>query len=721
MGRTRLEKQLGLFDVYAISTGAMFSSGFFLLPGLAAAATGPSVVLAYAAAAVFILPAMLSVAELSTAMPKSGGAYYFLDRALGPLVGTVGGLGAWLALVLKSAFALVGMGAYLTLLVDVPMIPLAVGLTLAFMALNIYGAKETSGLQRFLVATLVVILVFFIIQGLGEVAGRGAGPLRERYTPFAPFGLSGFLSTIGLVFVSYAGLTKVTSVAEEVKNPDRNIPLGMFLSLLTATFIYVVGVAIIVAVLDPAELRGDLTPVATAADAFFDWLPGSAGLLLIVAAAIAAFASTGNAGILAASRYPLAMARDRLVWGRFAEVGRYGTPTLAIAFTSLVMVVAIVALDVEAIAKLASAFMLLLFAFLNLTVIIMRESGIEAYDPGYHSPLYPWTQIFGMLGPLWLITEMGELAVLFTLGMVAGSVGWYLYFVRGRVGRGGAIYHTFARLGQRRYDGLDLELRGIVKERGLRDEDPFDEVVARAHAMDVDELQDFRAIAERAAVVLSRRTGLDGADVRRAFVEEFDAGVVPLARGAAIPHLRAPGVAQPEMVLVRSRSGVAVELPAGDPGRLPEPEGRARAGETARIHALFFLLSPEDRPGQHLRLLGHLATHVDDDLFMREWLAAEDEDRLRETLLREERAISVRLAAHGPTGELVGQRLMDIRLPGRALVALVRRGSASMVPHGRTVLAEGDRLTIIGDTEGIRQIATRYGTDSGLRATPEPA
>ncbi|HSR40887.1 MAG TPA: amino acid permease, partial [Longimicrobiales bacterium] len=122
----RLKKQLGLFDVYAISTGAMFSSGFFLLPGLAAAGAGPSVVLAYGAAALFILPAMLSVAELATAMPKAGGAYYFLDRSMGPMVGTVGGLGTWLALVLKSAFALVGMGAYLAIFVDLPIEPLAV-------------------------------------------------------------------------------------------------------------------------------------------------------------------------------------------------------------------------------------------------------------------------------------------------------------------------------------------------------------------------------------------------------------------------------------------------------------------------------------------------------------------------------------------------------------------------------------------------------------------
>ena len=110
----KLDRNLTLFDVYAMSTGAMFSSGLFLLPGIAAASTGNSVFLAYLLAGLLILPAMYAMAELSTAMPKAGGTYYFLDRAMGPLMGTIGGLGSWVAVVFKSAFALVGMGAPLS-------------------------------------------------------------------------------------------------------------------------------------------------------------------------------------------------------------------------------------------------------------------------------------------------------------------------------------------------------------------------------------------------------------------------------------------------------------------------------------------------------------------------------------------------------------------------------------------------------------------------------
>ena len=693
----RLKKNLGLFDVFAISTGAMFSSGFFLLPGLAAAQAGPSVVLAYLLASFFILPAMFSVAELSTAMPRAGGAYYFLDRSMGPIMGTIGGLGTWLALILKSAFALVGMGAYLAIYADVPVKPLAVGLTLLFMVVNIVGAKETSGLQRILVAALVGILAFFIVQGLVEIFSIGIGTtLRTQFTPFLPFGVTGLIGTIGFVFVSYAGLTKVASVSEEVRDPERNIPLGMMLSLAVTTFIYVVGVYIMVAVLNPVELRSDLTPVATAAQAFFDWLPAGAGVVLIVIAAIAAFASTGNAGILSASRYPLAMARDRLVWQGFESVGRFGTPTRAIVATGVLMIVMIVAFDIEGIAKLASAFQLLLFSLLSFAVIVMRESRIAGYDPGYRSPLYPWMQILGIVAPLWLIAEMGHLAILFTLGLVGLCIGWYFWYARGRVERGGAILHTFARLGESRFEGLDVELRGIVKEKGLRGEDPFDEVVARAAVLDIDGSVSFSTVVRQASALLAQRTGVAAERLEREFLREREVQMMPIARGAALPHTRAAEVDHPELVLVRARGGI----PIRDVG----PDSAGPDGEH-EVMALFFLLSPQSEPGQHLRLLGHLATHVDDEAFLRQWLAAEGEHELRETLLREERSLSLHLGPGSPAADWVGQPVRDLSLPPGILIALVRREGHSLVPRGSTVLQAGDRLTVIGEPEGIRTLS----------------
>lgn len=698
-GDAKLSKELGLFDVFAISTGAMFSSGFFLLPGLAAAEAGPSVVLAYLIAGILMLPAMLSMAELSTAMPRAGGAYYFLDRSLGPVVGTVGGVGTWIALILKSAFALIGMGAYLALFFEVPARTLAVVLTLAFTVVNIVGAKETGRLQRWLVVVLLSVLFFFVVQGLLAIAGMGAGDVAERqFSPFFPYGAGGLFSTVGLVFVSYAGLTKVASVAEEVKDPDVTIPLGMALSLAVATTAYVLGVLVIVAVLEPAALQEDLTPVASAADAFFDWLPGSIGLILIVTAAIAAFASTGNAGIMSASRYLFAMARDRIVSPGFAKIGRFRTPTRALWLTGAVMCLVLLTLDVMSVAKLASAFQLFIFSLLNLAVIVLRESRIEGYDPGYRSPFYPWLQGTGALISLWLITQMGGLTILFTFAMIAAALFWYAYYAREHMTREGAVLHLFERLGRQRDPGLERELREILIETDRTGQDPFTELVAEAIVLDLDEPAEYETIVWQVAARLSADHGVLADDVANGILTESRVGLTPVSNGVALPHVKVPNLRTFHLVLVRPRGEVALAVDGG------------RAATD--VCALFFLVSPEDEPRRHLALLASLAGRMDDDEFMRAWLEARTEQELKESLLHDEAFLSLQVEEEGPSSELADCEVREISLVEGALIALVHRNGKVVIPRGRTRLKRGDRLTIVGEPDAIRALRERFGRAS---------
>ncbi len=698
----KLRKELGLFDVYAICTGAMFSSGFFLLPGLAAAKAGPTVVLAYLIAGVLILPAMFSKAELSTALPRAGGTYYFLDRSLGPMFGTIGGLGTYFALTLKTAFALVGIGAYSALFIELPIKPIAIALTAVFVGINVIGAKETSGLQRGFVVILLSVTVFFILQGFHEIIFEQSRSLtRERFTPFAPFGVEGLLTTVGFVFVSYAGLTKVASVAEEVTDPERNIPLGMILSLASTSLIYVAGVFVMVAVLEPESFHADLTPVATAAEAFFTWLPQPIGLVLIVAAALSAFASTGNAGVLSASRYPMAMARDRLLPHLFARLSRFRTPSTAIFATGILIVFFILVLDEEGIAKLASAFQLFIFMLVNLAVVVMRESRIPSYDPGYRSPLYPWMQVAGILASFILIVYMGWLAILFTLGVVVACLIWYLWYARPNVVRDGAIYHWFRRLGQRQYDELDREFRTILKEKGLRSDDEFNEVVARAQVIEMAEGESFEELVSKAADRLAARLPVPAAKLEQGFLQGTKTGATPVARGAALPHLHVLGIERPEMVLARSRTGLHMEVID------------ALGGEedvTQRVHAIFLLVSPEEDHGQHLRMLAHLANRVDEDHFINEWLQARNAAHLKELLLEDAHYQTVRLRSTDNTAELIGKALKELELPENTLVAIIRRGHDIIVPGGNAVLRENDRVTIIGEPDALRLLRNRYTT-----------
>ncbi len=678
----KLKKNLNLFDVYAMSTGAMFSSGLFLLPGLAAAATGDSVYVAYLAAGFLILPAMYSMAELSTAMPKAGGTYYFLDRAMGPLMGTIGGLGSWVAVVFKSAFALVGMGAYLGIYLDMPFTLLAIILTIVFGLVNIMGAKETTLLQRLLVGALVVILAAFIIFGLSEVDGGSAFAPNSDNQNFFRSGFVGFASTIGLVFVSYAGLTKVASVAEEVENPDVNIPLGMTLSLVTATIIYTAGTLILINVLDQGALEESLTPVADAGEVFLDWAPMDLGVILIVVAAIAAFASTGNAGILSASRYPYAMAKDKLVPARLAEIGRFGTPTKSVVVTVLAMVLVLLLFDVEAVAKLASAFQLVLFGLICIAVIVMRESRIGTYKPGFKAPFYPWLQVGGILVSMWLIAEIGFLAMAFTVALLIGCVLWYQYYAADNVERRGAIFHVHQRLGERAYEGLERELMTIIHDRTEDENLSYEALVARSAVVDLEAgaYDEERLLRRLTAIAVERFD--DRKALAASFTDVLDAR--PAGEGVYLATSTSSDLEQPELIVCRFGPQTTVEI-----------DGMQDA------HSLLYLVAPNRPVGLDLRLAGQLAEVVKADDFRDRWRQAADEKALNAILMRDDHFY------HGPVETMpflvdqLGRTIGELDLPPSCILAIIERDGELVIPTPDVTLLAFDGVAIIGNPADI--------------------
>jgi len=685
----RLKKELGLRDVYAIATGATLSAGFFLLPGIAAAQAGPALVLAYLLAALPLIPAMFSVIELATAMPRAGGVYYFLDRALGPFLGCIGGIGTWLALILKVTFALVGMGAYISLfLPNLSITPIAVTIALALAAINLLGAKKTGGIQIVLVIGLLAILAVFLCSG--AVAFQPA-----HFQNFFASGFDAIIATTGMVYISYVGITKVASISEEVKNPEKNLPRGVILALLTAIMIYSLGTLVIVGLVPPADLQGNLTPVASAAD----YALGRPGVILLSIAAMLAFISVANAGMMSASRYPLAMSRDHLLPRRFRELSKFGSPLYSIALTVATMILVLILFDPTRIAKLASAFQLLMFALVCLAVIVMRESKIPSYDPGYKSPLYPWMQLTGIIAPFYLIFEMGALSIFFSLGLILISSLWYHYYARGRVARTGAIYHVFERLGRHRHHDLDTELRGILREKGLREEDPFDEIVIRCIVLDLNEEVSFEEVVQQVADKMTSRVHLSPGQIVTQIMEGTRVGATPVTRGVALPHFRAERIEQTELALVRSRKGVRL--------RTYDPLTHEEADEVM-IHAIFFLVSPENNPTQHLRILARIAERVDEVSFPIEWNHARNEHELRESLMHDDRFVTLQIHALEASGVLIGKLLREAGIPRGCLVAMLSRDGQTFVPGGRTILQNGDVLIIIGEDEGLELLRDTY-------------
>ena len=407
--------------------------GIFVLPGIAAAQTGSSIWVAFLVAAICIFPAVLSKSELATAMPSSGGSYVYIERAFGPIFGTISGLGLWLSLLLKGSFSLIGLGAYLLVLVNVPESAikfLAIGFLILIMILNIFGVKKVGKVQ--------LVIVILSLLGLVSLLFHFNNSNPSISNEFLTDGTSGLIGAIAFVYISYAGVTKIAAVAGEVKNPTRNIPLGMLFSLVIIAIIYIAISYVLVNHISITDLSEDVKPIHTLALTLYGPVFG----YIIALVGIITLISMANSAVLACSRFPFAMAMDNLLPAKMKKVStNYKTPVNTILITCLTMTLVILFLDVVKIAKLASAFKVTMFIAVNLCVIILRETAVQWYRPTFKSPLYPFVQIFGILSGIILLFYLGLpsfLAIIFI-----SIIGFSIYYYYGKQAKRTGVFRNY--------------------------------------------------------------------------------------------------------------------------------------------------------------------------------------------------------------------------------------------------------------------------------------
>ena len=607
----KLKKELGLLDVFCIASGAMISSGLFILPGIASARVGPSLFISYIIASFLALPALLSKAELATAMPKAGGDYFFITRTMGLSAGTIGGVASWFSLSLKSAFALVGMGAYVALIMHVPIKIVAILLCILFVAINIKGAKEAGIFQRYLVAGLFAALAFYIIKGFAVVDVH-------RFVPFVPYGKMSVFATAGFIFISYGGLTKIASLAEEIRNPGRNIPLGMILSIIIVSVLYALVIFVTTGVLDPGKLYHSLTPIADGAEMSM----GVFGNVIMATAAMLAFISTANAGIMAASRYPIAMARDKIVPSFFKKINeRYKTPHVSILITGVFIIVAILFLKLELLVKVASTFVILLYIFTNIAVIIMRESKIQNYRPMFRAPLYPWIQIAGVLSGCFLMFEMGKTTYVISISLAVTAFAWYFFYVRPNVKKEFALIHVIERIAGRELTTsfLEKELKDILRERDDIVEDRFDKLISHSTILDINEPLSMEEFFKKIAVSSEKELGVSFDKIYALLIKREKESSTVIRAGLAIPHIVVEGKSNFRIILARCKGGV----------KFPESK--------IPVNIIFMLAGTKDERNFHLRALAAIAEIAQNVTFDKMWLNARNTEELKDIILLAER------------------------------------------------------------------------------------
>jgi len=599
-----LKKNLKLIHVFSIASGAMISSGIFILPGIAFSMTGPSLFLSYFLAGLIAMIGALGIIELATAMPKAGGDYFFIGRTFGPLVGTITGTLSWLALSLKTAFAIFGLSEIIYTLSGIPASFLMIGLTVLFVLINLKGVKETAFLEVLLVSGLLLIMAGFIISGIPRINW-------DHFTPLFTRGINGSISTGAFVFVSFGGLLQVATIAEEVKNPHKNIKRGTLLSIIVVTALYAGIIMVTTGLLTAGEFSTTISPVADAAAVFL----GRPGFVIISVAAVLAFVTTSIAGLLSASRYPLALSRDNLLPPWVGTVSaRSGSPVSSILLTGGIIILAL-QLNINILVKSASAVIMLTYIMSNVAVIVLRQSGLANYKPLYMAPLYPWLQIFSILIYLFLIADMGWTALGGAGLFMAFSILIYLIYGRKKASHDFALIHLLKNIVDKKWqeEGLEQELLNIIHHRDM--DKLVNETISslRIHELSgaMDSMTLFHRISEDA-----KAEGYDGETLLQGLKEREKSFSTALTDFTAIPHMVLKEESPLSLILYRCRKGINF--------------GKDRES----VKAVFVLLGSESQRSLHLHTLASLAAIISRKEFQKIWMKTNEPAELKDWIIQ---------------------------------------------------------------------------------------
>lgn len=421
----QLKRSLGVWEAAAVSIGAIIGAGIFVLIGVAAGIAGPAVILSFILAGFAAFFTALSAAELSSFITESGGSYIYTHHAFGKFWGFLVGWMQSADYIIGASAVSIGFAGYFLYFLNVPestaaiilvacMLPLVLGL------INAKGMSEAAGINAILVFLKIVALVIFVLVGGYFLFMHGSG---GNYTPFFPNGTSGMLHGAAVIFFAFVGFNTVTVIAEEVKDPSRNVPRALMIAFVVCAALYI-GVSIVaVGLMNWSTLSASDAPLESA---LMVATQNPFILKYVSIAALFATASVVISSIFGGSRALYAMARQKLLSRRLAEVSSNGVPVISVGIVVIVMS-AIVLFSVGNLGLLAQIFnfgTLMTFFFVNMSQIKLRWDNPHE-KRGFSVPLYPLTPLLGIVSCSLLLAYLSRYAMVF--GAVWIAIGVFMY------------------------------------------------------------------------------------------------------------------------------------------------------------------------------------------------------------------------------------------------------------------------------------------------------
>ncbi len=430
-----LKRSLTAFSITLLGIGAIVGTGIFVLTGVAAAKyAGPGLILSFVVAGIASGLAALCYAEFASTVPIAGSAYTYSYATLGELVAWIIGWDLILEYAVGAAAVSIGWSGYVvdllksSLGITVPKAlatsPFSGGIInlpafliiLLVTALLILGTSESARVNNVIVIVKLTVIAFFLIIGFGHINPA-------NWNPFLPFGVGGIFRGASIIFFAYIGFDQISTSAEETRNPAKDLPLGIFLSLLVCTVLYILVTAVLTGMVSYTKLD-----VAS---------PVSHALILIglnTAGSIISFGAVcGLTTVLIVllygqSRIFFSMARDGLLPKLFSHVHpRFHTP-----YMSSLLIGAFVALiagltPIDVVAELTNIGTLSAFVLVSAAVLILRRTQPDLRR-GYRVPFVPLVPILSVIASLVLIVSLPLVTILrFFIWLILGLIVYFLY------------------------------------------------------------------------------------------------------------------------------------------------------------------------------------------------------------------------------------------------------------------------------------------------------
>jgi basic amino acid/polyamine antiporter, APA family len=409
----QLVRTLSLMDIIMVGIAGMIGGAIFVLTGPAIGLAGSAVILAFIINAIITLFTAMAYAELGSAMPEAGGGYLWIREGLPRPNAFISGWMAWFAHIIAGSLYAVGFGAFLYhllgpdvggVLSDQPLLGLipfdkliAVASIVAFTYINVKGTSETGKTGS--IVTIVQLGTIFALIGAGFWMMNNNSNWTANFADFMPTGIAGLVAAMGLTFIAFEGYEIIVQTGEEAKNPKRNIPKAIFISLAIVVTLYCLVAFVSIGAISPEGLaawrfigEGGELGIMKAAEIFLPY-----GALIVLGGGMISTLAALNATTFSSARVAFAMGRHYNLPHKLSSIHPVNrTPHIAIIISGVIMASMAYALPLADIAVAAGVIFLLLFTQVNIAVITIRRIYGDKLSYGFKTPFFPVIPIAGI-------------------------------------------------------------------------------------------------------------------------------------------------------------------------------------------------------------------------------------------------------------------------------------------------------------------------------------